>query len=418
VPRVKGSHATQREVKERLGGALPAYMVPSVVVWMEALPLTPNGKVDRTKLPAPAFESKALSVTRRAPDGKEAEMLSMWRELLTVPGLGVDDDFFVVGGTSLIGMLLMARIERVFGRRSELASLIRYPTVAQLTAALTQTEMERHSPIVPIRRGEGGRPLVCVHPIGGNVFCYLELADRLPKAASVIGIRAPVLVGGVVNEDLRGIASEYVAALREASVHGPYKLCGWSMGGVIAYEMARQLTAADEAVELLALVDARFPWRPDARRSYAEGDMITSFVRDVLASGGRPTALDLEQLAPGREEGLAERVLGLLRSSGVRAFSTPEELWVHYKAFCAHLRALHHYSPGPYEGQLSLFCADADGTGADECRRWATVAPRSRAVLLLEDHYSIVRGDAAEEIAAALSDVETAKTGLVGQAPC
>ncbi|MET0401564.1 MAG: amino acid adenylation domain-containing protein, partial [Cystobacter sp.] len=255
-----GASPTAESLREALAPTLPEYMLPAAFVFLEALPVTDTGKVDRRALPAPAQEVGAPDEHFIAPrDALEQQVAEIWRELLGVARVGVRDNFFELGGHSLLAVRLLTRIRERLNRSVPLASLFQDASLEHMVQSLRQGA-EREALLVPMSAGRDAPPFFCVHPWEGSVFCYRELAQALEGAVSFLGVQAR----GVdrVSEPLRRIedmAALYVAALREAQPEGPYRLGGWSMGGLIAFEMARQLTRAGAEVSLLALIDAPAP---------------------------------------------------------------------------------------------------------------------------------------------------------------
>ena len=249
---------TINELRGSLKERLPEYMIPSAFVFLEEIPLTPQGKYDRRALPTPnRFEESHLVAPR---DVLELQLTEEWEELLHVP-CGVTDDFFELGGHSLLAVRLMSRIEQLYGKKIPLATLFKAPTIESLSIILRQeTDGSSPSPLVPIQPHGSERPFFCVHPVSGNVLCYRALARRLGAQQPFYALQAR----GLDDEQepqtqVEAMAADYLEAVRTVQSHGPYLLGGWSMGGLIALEMARQLQAQGEEVRLLALFDTKAP---------------------------------------------------------------------------------------------------------------------------------------------------------------
>jgi thioesterase domain-containing protein/acyl carrier protein len=244
-------------VRAALQAVLPEYMVPFAFVVLDAFPLTPNGKLNRKALPAPD-RSVLASTQFEAPQGETEEMLAqIWSELLGVERISRHDNFFDLGGHSLLAVQLVTRVQQKSGIQFPIVSLFREPTLMRLAAALRQPHPQTWNGIVPIKP-TGNRPaLFLVHPAAGSVFCYGELARQFPPEQPLYGIQASGLLGEAkAIDDLELLASGYVDAMRSVQAEGPYLLGGWSAGGNIAYEMARQLTLRGETVAFLGLIDA------------------------------------------------------------------------------------------------------------------------------------------------------------------
>jgi pimeloyl-ACP methyl ester carboxylesterase len=170
----------------------------------------------------------------------------------------VKDDFFNLGGDSLSAVRLMLEIEQHFGQKLSLATLFPSSTIEHLASILRQATGSRlSSPLVAIQPSGAKPPFFCVHPIGGNVLCYLDLARHLGEDQPFYGLQASGIDGeGEPKSRIEGMAGYYIEAIREIQPQGPYLLGGWSFGGVVAFEMAQQLHSSGEQVALLALIDS------------------------------------------------------------------------------------------------------------------------------------------------------------------
>ncbi|MEU9120996.1 amino acid adenylation domain-containing protein [Streptomyces sp. NPDC048506] len=248
-------------IRERLRTALPDHMVPSHLQWVTHLPLTPSGKRDDAALrrvPLTATATAGAEATGAEPrDAYERVLSEMLADLLRRPAVGVHDSLFDLGGTSLTAMRLVVRIEQRYGVNIPLSEFIAAPTVAGLAARLrTGDAVAAFDPLVPIRP-EGTRPpLFMVHPMGGNVLCYVRFARHLPDDQPLYALQAAGADPGTTPlGTVEEIAESYLAALRKVQPHGPYAIGGWSFGGFVAFEMARRLRASGEQVAHLVLLD-------------------------------------------------------------------------------------------------------------------------------------------------------------------
>ncbi len=258
---VSGNGLDGNELQSRLGRSLPEYMLPSAVVVVPAMPLTANGKLDRAALPAPAV-TWATTGSRTPRDVAERHLLAIWELLFDRDGLSVDDDFFAIGGHSLLAVRLVDAIERAFGVRLPLDTFwFRGSTVRDIAGLLRDASGGRRWPmLVPMKAGGTQTPLFCVHTIGGNLFHYYELARALPDGLPVMGLNAIGVEGlDAARWRVEDIAADCIAAMRSAQAAGPYRIAGYSSGGTVAFEMAHQLLAAGETVSFLGLLDA---WGP------------------------------------------------------------------------------------------------------------------------------------------------------------
>ena len=189
----------------------------------------------------------------------ERRLLALWQEILGIDGLGVDDDYFALGGTSLMAARLFAEITRRFATRLPLSTIVEAPTVRKLSQYLENEPTTPAGLLVHLRPG-GPRNLFIIHDGVGETLLYLNLARRLPADFTVIGIEPRRLPGiPLAHTRIEDMAAFYLGQIREKQAHGPYLLAGMCAGGIIAYEMAVQLVQAAESVELVALLDAVTP---------------------------------------------------------------------------------------------------------------------------------------------------------------
>jgi amino acid adenylation domain-containing protein len=246
-------------LEEYLKVSLPDYMVPMVFVELETLPLNHNGKIDRKNLPQPDTDtSEEEYVGPRNPT--EETLCRLWQEVLRRERVGIYDNFFNIGGHSLLAAQVISRIKLAFAIEMPLSALFVAPTVARMAehiAAVNEPERPQASPILVSIQPQGSRtPFFCVHPVGGQVICYAELSQELGLEQPFYGLQSPpanCFPGSVTS--IEQMARLYNQEVMRVQPNGPYLLGGWSMGGLIAFEMARQLREEGQPVGLLALFD-------------------------------------------------------------------------------------------------------------------------------------------------------------------
>lgn len=243
----------RRFLKERL----PEYMVPAVFVRLESLPLNRNGKVDRTALPAPDIE-RCLTTPFVAPKTTEEQALTqIWQEVLQIPTIGTEDNFFDLGGNSLLAMQVAIKIEATFQKRLGLNTFFQAATIAQQARALQEEQQETgEGAIVEIQPLGSQPPFFCVHPRNGSVFQYYRLAQLLGNDRPFYGVQSlGVHEGALPHRSIEEMAAAYLEEIRLRQPQGPYLLGGYSFGGVVAFEMAQQLLAQGQSVARLVLID-------------------------------------------------------------------------------------------------------------------------------------------------------------------
>jgi thioesterase domain-containing protein/acyl carrier protein len=398
-------------LREHVRQRLPEYMVPSAWVGLAALPLNANGKVDRKVLPAPrALEAPATGhVAPRDP--LELILARVFEQVLGVQPVGVRTSFFELGGHSLLAVRLMAAVREATGRRLPLAALFQAPTVEQLAVLLRRDESGTFSPLVPFGTPSigGAAPFFCVHPIGGNVLCYAELARLLGTERPFYGLQARGVDGsGEPTGSVERMAAEYVQAIRQVQPSGPYLLGGWSLGGVIAYEMARQLRESGEPVAMVALMDSYVPAvtvgaQPEPDRAQA----ATMFALDLLGTSLAGLEVDVTSLAGLEPEAMLEWLMELAVGAGVLPPGTSaEHLRAMFRVFEANLRASRRYEAPASEGRVVLFKAKEHAEGTPEDGGWkALVGEALEQHLLPGDHYSLLRQPTVRELAERLREV-------------
>ncbi len=397
--------AASGELRAFLGSRLPSPMIPSLFVTLDALPLNRNGKVDRATLARIAVSSAqaAPSADFEAPTTTTEKILAeIWGRILGIGRVDRRDDFFMLGGHSLRAVSLMVEIERRLGVRLPLASLFRQPTLADLARRIDApyAEVTRHRILVEIARGEhspvasqghGRPPFYCAHPVGGHVLCYADLARHLGQEQPFFGLQC-THAGGAVGT----MARRYLEAIRDQRPRGPYYLGGWSMGGILAYEIARRLRAMGETVGALVLIDCAAPGSPSAIEVEAI-PTVEGFALDlgIEGNGGPPrslpTAIALRGiLDAGRRHGILGKNTG---------FADIERL---YRLFESNDQALKHYRPRPYGGRLTL--VRSNEWQGEPTLGWGELADRVDVRLVAGDHYSMVREPLVRDLAEILKD--------------
>jgi amino acid adenylation domain-containing protein len=415
--------STADELRHFLKDRLPEYMVPAVVVLLEALPVTPNGKVDRRALPAPDRSRPELGKAFVAPrDDLELQLAHIWEEILGVRPVGVRDNFFELGGHSLLAVRLFALIEKRLGKKLPLTAIFQGATVEHLAGVLHQQAMPGpQSSLVPLQPGGGKRPLFLVHPAGGHVFPYIHLAQLLGSDQPCYGLQARGLEDGQDPPTrIEDMAAWYIQALQTVQPTGPYMLGGWSMGGVVAFEMAQQLRAQGQQVALLALLDGRIP-TPDETFPEEDAEAVLLVERYFGISFG-----PMESLAELPKDKQLAFMLEQAKSAGL----IPAELDVaqarrFVELLRNDLRATQNYGLHRYPGRITFFKASEvpAGTSPDPdptmgWSEWASggvevhVVPGNHANLMYAPHVEVL----AEKLTACLNQAQSAEAEENGAA--
>jgi thioesterase domain-containing protein/acyl carrier protein len=242
-------------------------MVPTAYVFLDQIPISDNGKIDRKALPLPAEIQSLQADTYIAPRNDFEEMLvGIWAEVLGVEQVGLDDDFFDLGGHSLVGVRLFAKIRKTYHVDLELAVLFEARTVRQLADVIRKAqqpadaEQKTSSTLVPIQPNGSRTPFFCVHGVGGGVLNYEAIAKALGPDQPFYAFRSLLLTREDIRETtIEELASVYIREMRSFFPQGPYLIGGGSFGGIVAFEMAQQLYAQGAEPALLVLFDASAP---------------------------------------------------------------------------------------------------------------------------------------------------------------
>jgi thioesterase domain-containing protein len=329
-------------------------MIPSIFVWIDAIPRTPNGKVDRGALPAPGFNRPTLDKSFIVPrDALELDLAHMWEHILGIRSIGVRDDFFELGGHSLMAIRLMANVQRLCSHDLPLGLLFQARTIEQLSMVIRQQVGGfSQSSLVAIQPNGSKRPFFCVHPATGIVLCYTGLARHLDADRPFYGLQAQGL-----EDDLppltciEDMAAQYITVVQQVQQQGPYLLGGWSMGGVVAFEMAQQLRQQGQQVALLTLLDSFI-----SPSSAPNVDLDDAFLIDLTRIFH--LSLSIEQL---RRLDPNEQLQYFLDQVKMTDLMPPNfgisHIRRYLEIFKINIRALEAYVPQPYSEKTAFFQA-------------------------------------------------------------
>ena len=379
--------ATHEEFRAFLRQRLPDYMVPSFFIQLAELPLTPNGKVDRIGLRARVRTQLERVDDRVGPrDRVESELARIWEELLHVEA-DIRDNFFDLGGHSLLVVSLLTRVEQVTGKRLHVADIFKAPTIESL-ALLLRGEVDRSvpgpsvGPLVAMQPEGSLTPAFFVHPAGGSVGAYFSLARAL-------GSERPFYALEGTGDDERQvdlIASNYLAAVRAVQPDGPYLLGGWSSGGVVAFEMARQLQECGADVALVVLLDSLPP-------GVGGADDTVSLLAGFAGNLGIPIDLVSDELL--RSETMTQ--LKWLLDQAHRSQVLPpdvglDDLRRRFEHYLADIEAVRNYQPPAASVPLLLLRAADEDDVAEVVARWTQLSGNRLEVKEVPgDHVTMLR---------------------------
>jgi arthrofactin-type cyclic lipopeptide synthetase C len=405
-------------LRAHLQAQLPEYMLPSAYVALAHLPLTANGKVDRKALPVPEWDALNRRDFEAPSDALEHTLARLWAEVLKLEQVGRHDSFFELGGHSLLAIRLVNLLEEA-GLPVSLAELFQHASVACVAALLrarTQAPL-RDTGVITVRSSGTQPPLFLIHEFSGMDVYFPALGQHLPGDYPIFGLPG-VPFGEAHLHSMEGLAARMVGLIRERQPHGPYRLAGWSFGGVLAYEVAMQLLGLDEPVAFLGLIDSYVPRMTDQGKARWSGP--DALKRHLLlqctaywnAQGGAHELASLEQLAAGIGQldfaGLLQRCRdqGLLYAQ--MAAATDADLLSFIEREVGHGHALAHYSLFPLPIPVHLFSAlerPTELSRRSESLGWEdALAPgQLRRIEVPGDHQSMMQAPHIRTLGAAIS---------------
>jgi len=422
--------ALASELRKNLQERLPPHMVPVGYVQIERIPVTVNGKVDRGALQStgvlavagsggpgalrPRRDANRHRASGRKLDAVETKLVQIYERVLNVRPVEVTDNFFDLGGHSLLAVRLFSEIEKATGRKLPLGTIFRAQTVEQLAAKIREgASIPVSSSLVAISPEGSRRPFFCVHSLGGNALEYRDLAKFLPPDQPLFGLQPQGLDGQLApHYTVEEMAAHYIREIREVQPEGPYCIGGWSFGGVIAFEMGKQLLAAGHEIELLALFDTHNLGQTHASEAPSSGK-----VRQAVNFFYSRSMFHVEALwkteARHRRAYLSRKVrIGLhWAAENFRKAYThirhpiPEAI---RRVEAASTLAAARYVATPYPGMVTLFRAADPGASVlreDPFLGWAEFVLGGIEVIEVPgNHFSLIQGDVnARALAAKLS---------------
>jgi amino acid adenylation domain-containing protein len=360
-------------IRQELAGRLPSYMVPSHIVLLDKFPIASSGKIDHKKLPPHELEEARVTVFRPPSDDCEHQLLAIWREVLKTPKIGIDDNFFEVGGTSLQALAVFARIEARLGCNLSPTALVQAPTVACLAEFIRATTgFVATQSLVPLRASGNGLPLFLVHNLYCYVLYYRHLLSDLRNDRPVFGLQPLPLDGKHrIPRTVESMAADYISEIRRMLPHGPYFIAGHSFGGLVSFEMAQQLVSEGQCVGFLGVIDTRLHNAPTSPNAPEPGSQINATTRFS------PRIYDFFNKLRWTKDAALKRWYSLWLGLG---HSIPfEHRPLCYDRIC--MQAIRDYVPKPYPGHVTMFSSagNSDRQRAD----WGSLASGGLTVLEL-----------------------------------
>ena len=349
--RAEGQAIATSDLRTALAERLPTFAVPSTFVHLDVLPVTPNGKVDRGALPVPEVDKFRVAERSEPRDDLQTALVEIWEDILGLGEIGVNEDFWDLGGTSIQGLRVFAEISVRLGQDVPPTTLLEASTVASLAARMGEGErVNALSSLVPIQGGGSMVPFFCVHGGGGGVFYVRDISVHMDPDRPVYGLQTAGFDHGSpgVYRPVEELAARYITELQTVQPEGAYLLGGLSFGGLVAWEMAHQLTQAGHDVALVALLDTK----------------ISHFNHEPAEEGFRRYRSMLRQMTTGEKVrylafGVFRRLWRSFRRMRVRSslrlrHRLPSDLRkFHY--FPLHARAARAYELRPYQGEVVIF---------------------------------------------------------------
>ncbi|WP_176458092.1 non-ribosomal peptide synthetase [Rhodococcus sp. WWJCD1] len=392
-----------------VGGFLTGYMIPDAVSVLETLPLTANGKLDRRALPDPVFEVRDF----RAPTtAVEESVAAVFADVLGVERVGLDDDFFSLGGNSLLAVQLVSRLNAaVDGARAEVSWMFADSSVGAIASRIAATSSSSTTgggtgleTLICLRAGGDAPPLFCVHPVAGLAWPFGGLVPHIDTERPIYGLQSPAFSAETdIPNSIRAWASFYVGKIREIQPCGPYHLIGWSLGGLIAHAMAVELQNEGEEVATLAMMDSFVLNKTE----HVTENPVT--LGEILGGLGIDSHSDSEDF-----EFSVESVVDLLRTMPA-PFDTMSRSRVEriVEVIGRSVELASVYEPPLFEGRLAYFASVVDDpSGSIGVSTWSgAVAGEVTVTGVHSTHWHMASGSAFAEIGPVLNDYLRGKIG-------
>lgn len=399
-------------IKKHLKSVLPAYMVPAFYMNLDALPLTENGKIDRKSLPTPDVALQQRTILS-AQNITESKILSIWKTVLNQDHISTDDDFYDIGGHSLLAAQLTNKIGSAFNVELGHQFILTNTTIQEMAKAITQknTGMDNTCAIKLHEGSKNHRPLFLMHPIGGTVHCYMALKQTMDKKLPVYAFQSPGIDDvDEVEVGIESIVEKYVAEILTIQPEGPYTLGGWCFGGVLAYEAAAQLKAMNKRVTGIHIFDTRAPIIANHPDDGDDATLLSWFARDLAVPHNKILNILPDELRAIDADEQFTYVLDRAQAIGViDSDIAAEKLMNYFQVYIANGMALQMYEEKFVDINVTLYRAKNEPVDYGEFLGWDKLLNTSDhkchfTVIDIEgDHNSIMYKPQASQLGRALN---------------
>jgi arthrofactin-type cyclic lipopeptide synthetase C len=384
-------------LRVHLAGRLPEYMVPAAYVGLDRLPLTPNGKIYRGALPAPDGGAYVVRGYENPVGATEGTLARIWAELLHLERVGRHDSFFELGGHSLLVIRLVSLLKRV-DIEMTIVDLFNNPTIKSLGAYLERDKPEVDvKGLIQVRPAGLQRPLFLIHEYTGLDLYFPVLAAHIDHDIPIYGLPG-VPLDEPQLQTIEGIAARLVQIIRTVQPQGPYRIAGWSFGGVVAYEVAVQLVGQDQMVEFMGLLDTSTPTVFRGRERHRNASLrdsgspqiclLQQFHDEILSATQTSALEELKETCDGMG---FEELLCQCREAGLPAIFegySAAELHGFAIRLVAHAHAYENYAVRRIPIPVHFFAAQdvpsgqRDQAGAERLLGWDSVLPEQQIELI------------------------------------
>jgi aspartate racemase len=408
-------------LRQHLRSKLPDYMIPSDFVVIDKIPLTAIGKVDYSALPEPAHELKERP-SNGPQDELERALIGIWEEVLGISPVGVQDNFFDLGGHSLMAVRLIAKIEDKLKVKLPINTVFLSPTISQIASAIRGNSGTWHS-LVLLRKGIVRPPIFCINnAVGGTLTEYEWILKEMKEDREAYGVQQSQHDTAYINIEDR--ASQFIKEVKKVQPEGPYFLLGYCAGGALAYEMARQLSNSGDRIDLLGIIDLLAPtyvYRPDMRSLKILIGRVPIIISNIA---GSPPERRLERALslPVAAVQFVKNLFWRPPDNGMKpqAAVSPYPDWIeampdpYRQSAMANYKAYRKYIMKPYPGSLALFLFETTVGSSDDVVYhspsfgWEKfVGGKIKVYRIPGDHVSIVASPSVKKLTEAIEECLT-----------